>query len=151
MEGTPQAGTRSRPPVGRRLAAGVIVALMFVGAFSLWTVIPFGWIWLGSQLSDTQRPQMGVYALVLVGIICSILLVAKVLSMLNRRLAALSGFDEEEEGSRVPLPWMRSMRDEQRHARTSALDAVLVASACAAGVAMFVWFVLFAGSPLPSQ
>jgi hypothetical protein len=136
--------------VGRRLVAAVILAMMFVGAFSLWTVIPFGWIWLGSQISDTQRPQMWVYALVLVGIICSILLVAKVLSMLNRRLGALSGFDEED-GSRVPLPWMRSMRDEERHARTSALDAVLVASACAAGVAMFVWFVLFAGSPLPSQ
>jgi hypothetical protein len=134
--------------MGRRLSAGLIVALMFVGAFSLWTVIPFGWVWVGSQLSDTQRPQMGVYALVLVGIIASIILVAKLLSMLNDMLGALTGV---EEGSRVPMPWMRSMRDEERHTRASALDMVLVLSACAAGVAMFVWFVLFAGSPLPSQ
>jgi hypothetical protein len=91
---------------------------------------------------------MGVYALVLVGIIASIILVAKLLSMLNDMLGALTGV---EEGSRVPMPWMRSMRDEERHTRASALDMVLVLSACAAGVAMFVWFVLFAGSPLPSQ
>ena len=134
--------------VGRRLAAAVIVALMFVGAFSLWTLIPFGWLWIGSQLSDTQQPQMSVYALVLVGIICSIILVAKLLSILNRQLGDLSGL---EAGSRVPMPWMRSMRDEERHARASALDIVLVASACAAGVAMLIWWAFFAGSPLPSQ
>jgi hypothetical protein len=134
--------------MGRRLTAGLIVALMFVGAFSLWTVIPFGWVWVGSQLSDTQQPQMGVYFLVLVGIISSILLMAKVLSVLNRRLGDLTGFEDE---GRVPMPWMRSMRDEERHTRASALDMVLVLSACAAGVTMFVWFVLFAGSPLPSQ
>jgi hypothetical protein len=148
MEGGGATRTSTPRAAGRRLAAGVIVALMFVGAFSLWTLIPFGWVWVGSQLSDTQQPQMSVYALVLVGIIGSIVIVARLLSMLNRRLGELMGF---EEGSRVPMPWMRSMRDEERHSRASALDIVLVASACAAGLAMFVWFVLFAGSPLPSQ
>lgn len=122
--------------------------MMFVGAFSLWTLIPFGWVWVGSQLSDTQQPQLGVYMVVLFGIVASVLIVAKVLSMLNNRLGALTGL---EEGQRVPLPWMRSMRDEVRHLRASALEVVLVASACAAVVAMFAWFVLFAGSPLPSQ
>lgn len=120
---------------------------MAIGGFSLWTVIPLGWIWLGSQLSDTQQPRLSSYVLILAGIVASVLAVAKGLSALNRRFIAVTG---TEQGTRVPLPWMQSMRDERRAVRATALDIVLVASAALAVVALAVWFFVAAGSPLPS-
>lgn len=132
---------------GRRLYAALLVALMAIGSFSLWTVVPLGWIWIASQLTDTQQPQLSQYILVLFGIIATVFVIAKCLGALNRRFIALTGLDD---GTRVPLPWMRSMRDEHRAIRASALDIVLVASALLAIVTMLVWFFVAAGSPLPS-
>ena len=57
-------------------AAGLVVAIMIVGAFSMWTVIPFGWIWIGSMVSDTQQPSGGPYMVVFVGIVLSIVAMA---------------------------------------------------------------------------
>jgi hypothetical protein len=41
------------------------------------------------------------------------------------------------------------MRDQHHSQRTSVLDLVLVASAVMAGIALFIWFVILAESPLP--
>ena len=51
----------------RRVAATTIAAVMLLFAFSLWTVIPFGWIWIGSKLSSSQAPSAGPYMLVFFG------------------------------------------------------------------------------------
>ena len=131
----------------RRLEAGLIVAIMLVGAFSLWTVIPLGWLWIGSQLVGTQEPRLWAYFVVLVGIVVSVIAVAKILAALNRRFLALKG--DEEYRSKIPLPWMESMRDEQHSQRATVLDLVLVASAIMAGLAMLLWFFVAAQSPLP--
>jgi hypothetical protein len=122
---------------------------MLVGAFSLWTVIPLGWLWIGSQLVGTQEPRLWAYFLVLVGIVCSVIAMAKVLSLLNRRFLAVRGDDEYK--PKIPLPWLESMRDERHAQRATVLDLVLVASAVIAGVSMLVWFLFAAGSPLPGQ
>ncbi len=132
---------------GRRLYAGFLLALMALGSFSLWTVVPLGWIWIASQLTDTQQPQLSQYMLVLFGIIATVFVIAKCLGALNRRFVALTGM---EDGTRVPMPWMRSMRDQPLTVRASALDIVLVASALLAILSMLVWFFVEAGSPLPN-
>ena len=134
----------------RRLEAGFLVAVMLVGAFSLWTVVPLGWLWIGSQIVGTQEPRLWAYFVVLVGIVVSVIVIAKILSALNRRVMALRG-GEEFRPTKIPLPWLESMRDERHSQRASVLDSVLVASAVMAGIAAFVWFVVFAGSPLPDQ
>lgn len=131
----------------RRLQAALLIALMAIGGFSLWTVIPLGWIWVGSQLSESQQPQLSAYMLILAGIVASVVAVAWALGALNRRYLAVTG--AEPGRTRVPLPWMRSLRDEQRRLGASALDVVLVASAVAAGAALVIWFFAAAGSPLP--
>jgi hypothetical protein len=132
----------------RRLEAGFLVAVMLVGAFSLWTVVPLGWLWIGSQIVGTQEPRLWAYVVVLIGIVISVIVIAKILSALNRRVTALLG-GEGFQPTKIPLPWLESMRDEHHARRASVLDTVLVASAVMAGIAMFVWFVLFAGSPVP--
>ena len=132
----------------RRLEAGLIVTIMLIGAFSLWTVIPLGWLWIGSQLVGTQEPRLWAYFLVLVGIVISVVAVAKMLSLLNRRFLAIKGDDNYQ--AKVPLPWMESMRDERHERRANVLDMVLVASAVMAGIAALAWFFIAAESPLPS-
>jgi hypothetical protein len=41
------------------------------------------------------------------------------------------------------------MRDARHHTRATVLDTVLVASAVMAAIALFIWFVVLAESPLP--
>jgi hypothetical protein len=122
---------------------------MLVAAFSLWTVIPFGWIWLGSKVSESQDPSMGPYALVFFGIVVSIICVVLLLAWLNRIYADLVG-STDIDAHRLRL--IRSLSDERQPMRNwSVMEAVILASVLAAGLAMLVWFFVAAGSPLPSQ
>jgi hypothetical protein len=133
----------------RRIAATGIAGVMLVAAFSLWTVIPLGWIWVGSKLSKTQAPSAGPYMLVFFGIVISIVVVVFVLAWLNRLYEALIGTTEVQV-ERVRL-W-RSLSDERRpRHRWSVMEVVLLASVLVAFLAMGVWFFVLAGSPLPSQ
>jgi hypothetical protein len=118
-------------------------------AFSLWTVIPLGWIWVGSRLSTTQAPSTGPYAVTFFGIVASIVIVVWALAWLNRLFARVTG-SHEISLERVRL--YRSLSDERRPRRTwNVMEAVILLSVLGAGTAMLVWFLLLAGSPLPSQ
>ena len=85
---------------GAGLAAAFVVAVMVLGAMSLWTVIPFGWIRIGSMISDTQAPSGGPYMVVFFGIVCSILAMSWVLSWLNRLYVRITGTTKAEEPQR---------------------------------------------------
>jgi hypothetical protein len=131
------------------LAGAFIVVLMTAMAFSLWTVIPLGWIWVGSRLSTTQAPSTGPYAVTFFGIVASIVIVVWALAWLNRLFARVTG-SHEISLERVRL--YRSLSDERRPRRTwNVMEAVILLSVLGAGTAMLVWFLLLAGSPLPSQ
>jgi len=133
--------------IRRRFETTLIIAAMFVGAFAIWTVVPLGWLWIASQIADNPRPALGPYMVVLFGVIGSIVAIAFTLSRLNRRYATITGRSHV----RLEAPvWMRSMRDEERTLNMSLLDAIIGASAVAAVLAGLVWFLLFAGSPLPN-
>ena len=136
--------------VTRRIESAILVALMLFGAFSLWTLIPLGWLWIGSQLVGTQEPKLWAYFLVLVGIVISVIIVAKLLSVMNHRFLSIQPADDDDyQPTKIPLPWLESMRDQHHSQRTTVLDLVLVVSAVMAGVALFIWFVVLAESPLP--
>ena len=133
----------------RRIAAAGIAGVMLVAAFSLWTVIPFGWIWIGSKVSSSQAPSAGPYMVVFFGIVISIILVVFILAWLNHLYETLIGTTTVHV-ERVML-W-RSLSDERRKVRRwSVMEVVLLASVFVAFLAMGVWFLFVAGSPLPSQ
>ncbi len=133
----------------RRVAATGIFGLMLLAAFSLWTVIPFGWIWLGSKLSTTQAPSSGPYAVVFFGIVISIIGVVLILTWLNHLYERLLGTTEISV-ERVRL-W-KSLSDERASTRRwTILEAVILASVVCAMLTMAVWFLFIAGSPLPNQ
>ena len=137
-----------RPVFGA--AAAVVVAMMILGAFSMWTLIPFGWIWIGSMVSHTQQPSGGPYMIVFAGIVISICLMAWFLSRLNRVYVRITG------STKLPqryLPaWKKSLSDERGSPYgPSVLEAVILISVLLAFVAMAIWFFIAAGSPLPTQ
>jgi dolichol kinase len=127
-----------------------VVAVMVLGAFSMWTVIPFGWIWIGSKLSHTQQPSGGPYMIVFFGIVFSIIAMGWLLSRLNRLYVRITGTTQL---SHRYLPaWKKSLSDEREVPHgISVLEGVILLSVLLAALAMAVWFFLAAGSPLPSQ
>ena len=84
------------------LAATFVVAVMVLGAFSMWTVIPFGWIWIGSMIAGSQQPSGGPYMLVFFGIVCSIIAMSWVLSRLNRLYVRITGSSRAMKTARYP-------------------------------------------------
>jgi hypothetical protein len=122
---------------------------MLLAAFSLWTAIPLSWIYIGSKLSQTQFPSGGPYAIVAVGIVVSILVVAWLIGRLNDLYVRITGTNRLEP---IRPTWLKSMRD-AAPARSSVtvVEAVLMASVMLAALAFTVWYVLWAGSPIPNQ
>jgi hypothetical protein len=134
--------------VGRNLAATIIVVLMVIAALSMWTAIPLGWVWVGSQVSNGQAPSGGPYMVVLIGIVVSILLVSWILGRLNRVYMHLTGTNSSEP---VRPAWLKSLRDSETKNYPTVLETVIVTSVVLAILSMTAWFFILAGSPLPSQ
>jgi hypothetical protein len=134
---------------GRNLGALILVVLMILAALSMWTVIPLGWVWVGSQVSSGQAPAGGPYMVVLVGIVVSILLISWLLGRLNRIYMHLTGSNTVEP---IRPAWLKSLRDsEAPRGNPTVLETVIVASVVLAIVSMTAWFFIAAGSPLPNQ
>ena len=125
-----------------------LIALMVLGSLALWIGIPVGWLWVGSQVaSESQQTSLGTYLLVLAAIVLSMIAMGKALSKLNQVYGRVTG---DEPYVRVRMPWHRSMRgDEDSRPPRQILDVVMVTTVALAGLALLVWFALFAGSPLP--
>lgn len=121
-----------------------IVAAIFVGA-----AVPLFWIWLGSRIQASRGSdsvETGTAVIMIFGILFSYVLILIVASVIQAR----------EHGAQRPptrYPWMRSMRDEPYRpgaGKLSPVEAVFVGTAVIASIAMLIWFLAFAGSPLPS-
>jgi len=134
--------------MGRKLTQAGLVALMVLGGLMLWFGNPVIWLWIGSQMSETQRASMGPYAVVAFGILVSTILVSLGLARIHRRYQEVSGYTPTV---RVRLPWMRSVRgEEDSRPEVTVLDVIVVLTALLGLVTALVWFLAFAGSPLPA-
>ena len=145
MESSEQAHPRS---AGRSVAGGIVIFAMTVAALSLWTIIPLAWVYIASQIADSQFPSGGPYMIAFIGIVVSILIVAWLLSRLNSLYIRITGTN-----TMAPMrpAWLKSMRDEEVHRGTTVMEAVIVGSVMLAVLALVTWFFLLAGSPLPDQ
>lgn len=143
------ADPHSPPRLGRSLAASLIFVAMLLAALSLWTALPLAWLYIGSKVSKTQFPAEAPYAVVIFGLIISIVIVAWLIARLNRLYVQITGTNRL-----APMrpAWMRSMRDSTAtSSTTTVVEAVLMGSVLLAGLALSFWFFLIAGSPLPNQ
>jgi hypothetical protein len=112
-------------------AAGLLVAMMFIGSLVLWVGVPVAWLWIGSRLQNATSLATAIGAM-MVGMLLSVALLLGVLGRLSRLHTDL----QERRG--VPESEM------------TALELVLVSSAVIAVIGFFVWFFGFSGSsPIP--
>ena len=58
---------------------------------NIWLVAPVFWLWLASQIASSSQPSLGIYLLVLVGIVASMIVIGKILGWLNRAHQTLTG------------------------------------------------------------
>ena len=142
------ANTHTRNP-GRAVAAGLVFLAMLLAAFSLWTAIPLSWVYIASQVSHTQFPSGGPYAVVAVGIVSSVLIVAWLIGRLNNLYIRITGTNRL---TPIRPAWLKSMRDTGGlQSSITVVEAVLMGSVILAGLALTIWFFLAAGSPIPNQ
>jgi hypothetical protein len=135
--------------LGRALAAGAVFTAMLLAAFSLWTAIPLSWVYIASKVSRTQFPSGGPYALVAIGFVASVLIVAWLIGRLNRLYINITGTNRL---APIRPAWLKSMRDSSPvQSQVTVVEAVLMGSVMLAALALTVWFFLLAGSPIPNQ
>ena len=117
---------------------------MLLAAFSLWTAIPLSWVYIASKVSHTQFPSGGPYAIVAVGIIASVLVVAWLIGRLNDLYIRITGTNRL---GPIRPTWLKSMRDTgPAQSSVTVVEAVMMGSVMLAGLALTIWF--FArGSP----
>jgi hypothetical protein len=124
-----------------------LVLIMAVGSVVMWIGVPLGLIYLASRVSDSSRPSVGPYLLVLIGLPVGMALVGKCLGYLDRLHGRLTGRHEAARQA----SWLRSMRGERAPARRGGvLDQVMIVSVALALAAFAIWFFGFAGSSLPT-
>ena len=133
----------------RGLAAGLVFTAMLFAALALWTAIPLTWVYIASKVSHTQFPSGGPYAIVIVGILASVIFVAWLIGRLNNLYIQITGTNRLQP---MRPTWLRSMRDgTPEQSSVTVVEAVLMGSVMLAALALTVWFFLLAGSPLPNQ
>src|SRR3978361_866179 len=134
---------------GRAIAAGLVFLAMLLAAFSLWTAIPLSWVYIASKLSHSQFPSGGPYAIVAVGILSSVLIVAWLVGRLNNLYVRITGTNRL---APIRPAWLKSMRDTGGlQSSVTVVEAVLMGSVMLAGPPLTLWFFLAAGSPIPNQ
>ena len=133
----------------RSIAAAFVFLAMLLAAFSLWTAIPLSWVYIASKLSQTQFPAGGPYAVVVIGILLTFLVVAWLIGRLNSLYIRLTGTNRL---TPIRPTWLKSMRDTAPvTGSVTVVEAVLMGSVLLAGLALTAWFFLLAGSPIPNQ
>jgi len=121
-----------------------VIAAIVVGAG-----VPLLWIWIGSEIQGSRGGQ-GVEASTAVIMVMGILITYTVVLLVA---GAVQGRTQDSRRGPTRYPWMRSMRDEPYRpgeGKLSPVEAVFVGTAIVASIAMMIWFMAFAGSPLPS-
>jgi hypothetical protein len=113
-------------------ASGLLLLLMMFGAgLVLWIAMPVAWLYVGSQVQGETNSLGAALAVMMGGVVVSILAIVPVLGWLNRKHVEL-----------------REARGLESHAQT-ALEAVMTVSVVIAVVAFGIWFFLIEG-PGPS-
>jgi len=138
----------------RRFVTLKRAAIAGAGAFlsiNIWTGAPLLALWVGSHVSDQTILSMKAVFVVVLVLAALVFAMAVALTWLSNTYDELVGRGHSERRS----PWLRSMRAEaepQVSARvgTTLLERIVVASVYLAVSTLLVWFVFFAGSPLPN-
>lgn len=141
---TVPAATAATNSAGRTLAGHSIIALMILGAVSLFTVVPVICLWLASMVTSSQTA----------GILLALVAVPLMMVLFGSQMARLDSLHakvtRKPASKRVAPAYRRALTDTNSGRPTTVLEGVMVASVILAVVVYLAWFFLFAGSPLPA-
>jgi MFS family permease len=143
-----QSTTGSSVGPHRHLAGFALVLVMAAGSVVMWLVSPIVWLWIASRMTSSSQPSLGPYALVLVGMVITAVIIGKFLGVVNRTHMRVTGrlTDKRDHAS-----WNRSMRGDRRATNDrGVLEQVMLISVGCAIVLFGIWFFAFAGSSLPT-
>ncbi len=127
---------------GRSSVAALLVLVMAVGSVLMWIGVPVFWLWLASRIADSSQPSIGLYLLVLVGIVVSMAVIGKGLGTLNH---IHMGITDTLPDKREQTIWLRSMRAEREVKRQTGVLGIVMAWSVSVALLLFgVWFFLFA-------
>jgi hypothetical protein len=117
-------------------------------SINLWTGAPLLSLWVGSQAADRQTLSMA--AVLVVVLVLAVLTVAMSVALLwlEGRYRRLVGHPLRENR----LTWLRPFNAQQEPVRQvpmSMVEHIVTVTVYVAVIALIVWFLLFAGSPLP--
>jgi heme/copper-type cytochrome/quinol oxidase subunit 2 len=114
-------------------SGAILVLIMLGGGLLLWVGVPVGWLYVGSQVQGETGSLGAALAVMMVGVLVSILVIVPVLAWLNHKHSQL-----------------RVARGLDDHGQM-ALEAVMTVSAGVALAGFGAWFLFFSGaSPLPT-
>ena len=153
MAAADNGSTRGREQsVLSRLGATGLVVLMSLGGFAMWIATPVAWLWFGSQLTESRRPDGTLYVLVAAGILVTMTVLGLLLGRMNRIHGEITGRLRPDAPAHTRLAWHRpqSASDEGR-SPVNVLEVIMVACVVVAGILFFVWFFFFAGSSVDYQ
>jgi hypothetical protein len=128
--------------IGRGTVSLILVLVMAVGSVAMWIGVPVFWLWLGSQVANSSRPSLGLYAGILVGIVVTMAAVGKLLGVVNRFHMALT---DRIPGRRQQTIWLKSMRGDATERREHGILATVMVVSVSIALALFgIWFFFLA-------
>jgi hypothetical protein len=134
-----------------RIEKAALIGLMILGSLAMWIANPALWLWITAHLQRGIDPQMGPYALMLVGITLTCVLLGKGISIVHRHYERITGTTPT---IRLIQPWRRSLRGGRSQKRetdgrreVNALDVIMVISVCLAVITFTTWFVIEKPTP----
>jgi hypothetical protein len=105
--------------------------------------VPLLWFWIGSQTQHTTAPSATAFAVVLIGIVFTLLLIGGFLSYFA---------DRSRHRQRQRSDWMRGMTEERKQDSFSdmhPLEAILFCAVFVDIILFVVWFFAFADPGTP--
>jgi len=158
------AGTRTarsgetRAPAGEQLAAvpflrlkrTLMAAATAFLSINLWTGSPLLALWVGSEAAHQQELSMMAVFVVVLALAALTVAISVSLLWLEGRYRLLVGHPLRE----GRLTWLRAFNAQAepvRHVPMSLLEHIVTVVVYIAVIALVVWFLFFAGSPLPSS
>jgi hypothetical protein len=147
----PHPDNDARPVRFIRAQRTVLLSATTLIAINIWTGAPLAALWVGSQVVGQRLLSMTAVFAVIVTLAVLVSAMTFALIRLSARYDKLVG---RPAGKPTPVPWLRSMRAEdtdllRAERGNTAVEMIVVASAVIAIVSLEVWFLFFAGSPLP--
>jgi hypothetical protein len=147
----PRAAEHEDPPAFITLKRVALVGATAFITVNFWTGCPLLALWVGSRVVGQQTLSMGAVGVVIVVLGALVFTLAIALTWLN------NVYDELIKRPRTErrAPWLRSMRGESeshvsQRVGTTVLELIVMINVYVAVIALAIWYVFFAGSPLPN-